>query len=139
MSKLPLKTIFVHFIGYLAVKGLSDLDLWSWVVDLDSRLFKQTKGKGFSFYGTLQTDGVGVSVIKQNFASRKGGRQKKAMVLDEAVPYVDSLVPIEQKCLEGRCVLVDPGRRDLLFCMHEYSEQTQRFSIVTPLARRRMN
>ncbi|KAI8370647.1 uncharacterized protein BYT42DRAFT_583174 [Radiomyces spectabilis] len=83
------------------VKGLSNLDLWSRVVDLDSRPFKQTKGKGLSFYGTLQTDGVGVSAIKQNFASRKGGREKKG----EDVP-----------CLEGRCVLVDPGRTDLLFC-----------------------
>ncbi|KAI8376372.1 uncharacterized protein BYT42DRAFT_574371 [Radiomyces spectabilis] len=91
-----------------SVKGLSNLDLWSRVVDLDSRPFKQTKGKGF--------------VIKQNFASRKGGRQQKAKVLDEDVPYVDSLAPIGQKCLEDRCMLVDPGRSDLLFCMHEYSE-----------------
>ncbi|KAI8388267.1 uncharacterized protein BYT42DRAFT_559524, partial [Radiomyces spectabilis] len=105
-----------------SVKGLSNLDLWSGVVDLDSRPFKQTKGEGLSFYGTLQTDGVAVSVIKQNVPSRKGGRQRKAKVQDEDVPYVDSLAPIEQKCLEGRCVLVDPGRRDLLFCMHEYSE-----------------
>ncbi|KAI8384717.1 uncharacterized protein BYT42DRAFT_563435 [Radiomyces spectabilis] len=108
------------------VKGLSNLDLWSRVVDLDSRPFKQTKGKGLSFYGTLQADGVGVSVIKQNFASRKGGRQKKAKVLDEDVPYVDSLTPIEQRCLESRCVLVDPGRRDLLFRMHQYSEPNYR-------------
>ncbi|KAI8368224.1 uncharacterized protein BYT42DRAFT_122957 [Radiomyces spectabilis] len=103
----------------------SNLDLWSRVVDLDSRPFKQTKGKGLSFFGTLQTDGVGVNVIKQNFPSRKAGRQKKAKVLDEDVPYVYSLA-IEQRCLEGRCVLVDPGRRDLLFCMHEYSEPNAR-------------
>ncbi|KAI8388857.1 uncharacterized protein BYT42DRAFT_632102 [Radiomyces spectabilis] len=52
--------------------------------------------------------------------------KKKAKVLDEDVPYVDSLAPIEQRCLEGRCVLVDLGRRDLLFCMHEYSEPNAR-------------
>ncbi|KAI8373045.1 uncharacterized protein BYT42DRAFT_579003, partial [Radiomyces spectabilis] len=99
-----------------SVNGLSNLDLWS------RRPFKQTKGKVLSFYGTLQTDGVGVSITKQNTPSRKGGRQKKIEVLEEDVPYVNSLAPTEQRA----AVLIDPGQRDLLFCMHEYSEPNAR-------------
>ncbi|KAJ2790968.1 hypothetical protein H4R20_006928, partial [Coemansia guatemalensis] len=35
--------------------------------------------------------------------------------------FIDKLPPKELKAIEGKCVLIDPGRGDLLFCMHENS------------------
>ncbi|KAJ2800670.1 hypothetical protein H4R20_003974 [Coemansia guatemalensis] len=35
--------------------------------------------------------------------------------------FIDKLPPKELEVIKGKCVLIDPGRGDLLFCMHENS------------------
>jgi hypothetical protein len=35
------------------------------------------------------------------------------------VPYITTVTAEEHQEIAGRCVTSDPGRRDLLFCVHE--------------------
>ena len=75
------------------------------------------------FRGTIYTDGVGISILKQNHDSKKkrsGGKQKKVYI-DDDVPYVHTLSKKQLLANTGKCILVDPGHRDMLHCMHESS------------------
>ncbi|KAG1457555.1 hypothetical protein G6F55_005862 [Rhizopus delemar] len=68
------------------------------------------------FQGTLETDGVGVSIIKQNTdksrKSPKPNTEKK--VDDNQTEHIEGLGQPDLKSIEGKCVLIDPGRRDLI-------------------------
>ncbi|KAI9486228.1 MAG: hypothetical protein EXX96DRAFT_592980 [Benjaminiella poitrasii] len=66
------------------------LTLWERVVDLNSAPFRYQEDGVLRFRGTIQTDGVGVR-------------------------YISDLSQEEHQLLVGRCVTVDPGRRDLLY------------------------
>ncbi|KAG1457122.1 hypothetical protein G6F56_006679 [Rhizopus delemar] len=83
----------------------------------------QVESRQLKFRGTIYTDGVGISILKQNHDSKKkrsGGKQKKVDI-DEDVPYVHTLSKEQLLADTGKCILVDPGRRNMLYCMHESS------------------
>ncbi|KAL0083838.1 hypothetical protein F4703DRAFT_1856984, partial [Phycomyces blakesleeanus] len=70
------------------------------------------------FRGTIQTDGVGISIIKQNKDTPKGPNPRRATTINpENFPYIHDLPPEQHKRIRGRCVLINHGRRDLLYCM----------------------
>jgi hypothetical protein len=71
------------------------------------------------FQGTLETDGVGVSIIKQNTgASRKSPKlNTEKKVGGNQTEHIEELGQADLKSTEGKCVLIDPGRRDLMYCM----------------------
>ncbi|KAK9708720.1 hypothetical protein K7432_009465 [Basidiobolus ranarum] len=76
------------------------------------------------FRSEKYTDGVGVSVLKQNNDTEKkgsSGTKSKSLASKEEFQYVEKLGREELKASVGNCVLNDPGRRDLLYCMHEES------------------
>ncbi|OZJ06846.1 hypothetical protein BZG36_00040 [Bifiguratus adelaidae] len=73
------------------------------------------------FRGTIQTDGVGVSIIKNTRDSNEAERATRAPVIEPDVPYVTTLGHRQHQQILGRCVTVDPGRRDLIYCVHETS------------------
>ncbi|KAG1054613.1 hypothetical protein G6F43_003387 [Rhizopus delemar] len=75
------------------------------------------------FQGTLETDGVGVSIIKQNTdTSRKSPKPNtEKKVDDNQTEHIEGLGQADLKSIEGKCVLIDPGRRDLMYCMKETS------------------
>ena len=98
----------------------SKFETWKIVVDLNKKAFKpQGINKSMCFQGFLQTDGVGVSIIKQNFEGYSPGSDGKSSKDD--TKYIESLTREEVKKTNGKCVLMDPGRRDLLYCMKEDS------------------
>lgn len=107
------------------------LDIWNQVVYLQKKALRR-QGT-ISFEGTIQTDGVGVSVIKQNFpTSRKqaGNKRRKDIDTDEnKVEYIEKLTSSQHAEIKGKCVLMDPNRRDLLYCMKETSS-TERKQIL---------
>ncbi|ORE13462.1 hypothetical protein BCV71DRAFT_278073 [Rhizopus microsporus] len=76
--------------------------------------------KFLHFEGTIETNGVGVSIIKQNVATT---RKKKN---DDDTRYIEALTPAELAKTSGKCVLVDPGQRDVLYCMKETSTAKQK-------------
>jgi hypothetical protein len=95
---------------------------WAKVLDLSSRPFKpQGADKSMLFRGSLQTDGVGVSIIKQDQDTKAGGPRKSRKRKKEQEKYISDLPMAELQQTAGKCVLIDPGRRDLLFVMHENS------------------
>ncbi|KAI9365630.1 hypothetical protein BD770DRAFT_376928 [Pilaira anomala] len=71
------------------------------------------------------TDGIAVSVIKQNEDTSKGNSSKSTLskIVDESIDYMEKLSLQEHVSTIGKCVLIDPGRRDLLYCMSENSEK----------------
>ncbi|ORE09603.1 hypothetical protein BCV72DRAFT_260721 [Rhizopus microsporus var. microsporus] len=84
----------------------------------------QSERKTTKFRGMLFTDGIDVSVLKQNDDTKKGGsgagRRTKA-VDEEDFKYVEKLEKEELLAGVGNCALIDPGRCNMLYCMHEES------------------
>lgn len=96
------------------------------------------KDKSLLFQGTIETDGVGVSVLKQSATTNKKAPVPKADEKNEeyVVPkYIESLNPTDLAMTMEKCVLIDPGRRDLLFRLKETSnlgrKQVMRYIKVT--------
>ncbi|KAI7907352.1 uncharacterized protein BX663DRAFT_495624, partial [Cokeromyces recurvatus] len=98
----------------------SNLDkgfIWSQIVSLSS---KGMKDQGAS--KSLNLMGVGVSMLKQNKESTKGGTRGTRLEEDDNFRYIHQLSKTELEETTGRCVLIDTGRRDMLYCMQENSE-----------------
>ncbi|KAI7904973.1 uncharacterized protein BX663DRAFT_484320 [Cokeromyces recurvatus] len=125
---ITLDTKIVH-LHILKKKGAytsqSKFETWGDVVDLGKKTFKrQGPDRLLRFQGTIETDGVGVSVVKQAFDV--GRKQLKVKAKDKGVDnkvidYIESIKPAELRQNEGKYVLMDPDRRDLLFCTKETS------------------
>jgi hypothetical protein len=98
------------------------MESWRQVVDLQARAFKP-QGENFSlvFRGSVYTDGVGVSVVKCNQEMRAGGTRIQWTGPASRETYIDHLSEDELLDTIGRTILIDPNRRDLIYCMHEYS------------------
>jgi hypothetical protein len=136
-QSLPLRNSFVP--GYLQIdttvlrknilhERSNDYSLegkmrsWRKVVNLNAKAFKtQASDHELKFRGSIQTDGVGVSVLKTNFDTRAGGPRRQSLQIKIREPNVADLSQEELHAAEGRCVLVDPNRRDIMYCMHEAS------------------
>ncbi|KAG0820739.1 hypothetical protein G6F19_012303 [Rhizopus arrhizus] len=102
----------------------SKFETWGAVVDLNKKAFKhQGFQKSLRFQGTLETDGVGVSIIKQNpDTSRKSPKLNTGKKVDgNQIEHIEGLGQVDLKSTEGKCALIDPGRRDLMYCMKETS------------------
>ncbi|KAI9362853.1 hypothetical protein BD770DRAFT_407920 [Pilaira anomala] len=98
--------------------------IWRKVLNLSSKPFKdQGLNSSMKFRGTIMTDGIGISVIKQNFDTSKGGTSntKASLVEDEELKYIEQISNEELRYTNGKCVFIDPGLRDLIYCMHEDS------------------
>lgn len=106
---------------------------------------KKQFDKSLCFQGTILTDGVDTTILKQNVepGSRQNNdtstsytaassRKRKSRNSEEGVEdveefrYVGKLTQEELKKLEGKCVLAGHGRRDILFCMKETSTAVNR-------------
>ena len=85
---------------------------WAKFVNLRMPIFW---GQGGMHFGNMiQTDGIGVSVLQRgNFDVGFNPEQGEA----PEFPYITApgVLPLDN------CVVIDPGRRDMLFCMHENS------------------
>ncbi|KAI7896240.1 uncharacterized protein EV154DRAFT_435263 [Mucor mucedo] len=87
------KILCQNILGRRWTNRQDKIALWRELINLNSDALKHQENGELQFKGTIQTDGVGVTYISQEIAQ-------------ETV---------------GRCVTIDPGRRDLLFCVHENS------------------
>ena len=104
------------------------MESWGKVVDLNCKAMKaQGMPDDIKFRGTLHTDGVGVTVIKTNEDTRAGGPRHQINRRTEKEPNITDLSITELRATTGQCVLIDPNRRDLLFCMHENSTPEEPF------------
>ncbi|KAG1039418.1 hypothetical protein G6F43_012505 [Rhizopus delemar] len=102
----------------LQSKTGSKFETWGAVVDLNKKAFEhQGFQKSLRFQGTLETDGIGVSIIKQNTdTSRKSSKPNTEKKIDgNQTEHIEGLGQADLKSTEGNCVLIDPGRRDLMY------------------------
>ncbi|KAI8055709.1 hypothetical protein BDF22DRAFT_617894 [Syncephalis plumigaleata] len=95
-------------------------EYWDEAVDLNSEPLKKQMGGKLKFLGSIETDGVGVTVIKE-IEEGRGARSAAKKAAKESMRYITELSEEERKAIKDKCVAVDPGRRDLLFCVHEKS------------------
>ncbi|KAG1438886.1 hypothetical protein G6F56_012487 [Rhizopus delemar] len=111
-------------LGNSVISHLEKDVIWESVLNMQSKGMRpQGESQQLMFRGTVYTDGVGISILKQNHDSKKkrsGGKQKKVDI-DDDVPYVHTLSKKQLLANTGKCILVDPGHRDMLHCMHESS------------------
>ncbi|KAJ2714405.1 hypothetical protein H4R19_001746 [Coemansia spiralis] len=131
--------------------GVDMKDAWGLVVDLDHKAFRPSGGldpdKRRRFWGSVETDGMSVSIIKKTSdekeayrgcqhlepgqeprdkrrkrTNRKRKRGADAAALPRAdIPYIHQVPQAELQATAGRCLLLDPGRRDRLHGIHEDS------------------
>jgi hypothetical protein len=143
----PLRTTFIpcymtldsKIIHYHVLKSKKNLktgskfETWGAVVDLNKKTFKhQGFQKSLRFQGTLETDGVGVSIIKQNTdTSRKLPKPNTKKKVDgNQTEHIEGLGQADLKSTEGKCVLIDPGRWDLMYCMKEASTVEEKQTLI---------
>jgi hypothetical protein len=88
--------------------------------------------KPLRFQGILETDGVSVSIIKQNTdTSRKSPKPNAEKKVDgNQTEHIEGLDQADLKSTEGKCVLIDPGRRDLMYCMKETSTVEEKQTLI---------
>ena len=94
------------------------------VVDLDSKALKPQEGGQLRFRETIQTDGVGVTVLKKRL-DKQTMYTARFTVEYEDTSYITNLTRRNHQEISGRCVAVDPGRRDMLYFVHEDSTPEQ--------------
>ncbi|KAG2207225.1 hypothetical protein INT47_012278 [Mucor saturninus] len=94
-----------HLVAYDSKRSKLDKTyIWGKVLNLSSKPFK------------------GVSIVKQNFDTSKGGTGSiKTRLVDEEFKYIEQIPKDELLATTQKCVFIDSGRRDLLYCMHENS------------------
>lgn len=154
----PLRTSFIpayvtvdtlimnyHILGSKSFKEEKTV-IWDKILNMKYKALKKQKAdKSLCFQGMMLTDGVSVTVLKQNFASgrrrkmdvvvaseepssSKGRKNKRTKTVDDddGFRYIEDLTAEELKETKDRCVLIDPGRRDILYCMKESSTISNR-------------
>uniref|UniRef100_A0A6C0CSH1 Transposase n=1 Tax=viral metagenome TaxID=1070528 RepID=A0A6C0CSH1_9ZZZZ len=89
-------------------------EVWNRLFNLDKRIFRQ---KNYHFNFTLQTDGVGVSLL---FVHRdyNGRKSCPCCATDDSYPfhYVEDLYDEQLESLKGRNIVgADPGKFNLLY------------------------
>ncbi|KAI9256066.1 hypothetical protein EDC94DRAFT_586909 [Helicostylum pulchrum] len=148
---LDSKIVHFHILKYkTAPNAKNKFQTWGAAVKLKDKAFKsQGPERSLRFQGTLETDGVGVSVLKQNTdtdrrpsnanISRKSANVKTTDEEIENTKYIEHLTREELNEINGKCVLMDPGRRDLLYCMKETSTSREKqTSIYTKMERSKL-
>ncbi|KAG1034421.1 hypothetical protein G6F43_013414 [Rhizopus delemar] len=133
---MTLDSKIIHYHILKSKKNLktgSKFETWDAVVDLNKKAFKhQGFQKNLRFQGTLETDGVSVSIIKQNTdTSRKSPKTNTEKKVDgNQTEHIEGLGQADLKSTEGKCVLIDPGRRDLMYCMKETSTVEEKQTLI---------
>ncbi|KAG0163490.1 hypothetical protein DFQ29_003060 [Apophysomyces sp. BC1021] len=88
-------------------------------LDVDQKPFRD-HGR-FFFNGTIETDGYDLSIILQDQRTQAEGAIRRFYPPPEEIPYIDEIGEDDFPD-PGRTVVCDPGRRDLLYMVHETSE-----------------
>ncbi|CEP17069.1 hypothetical protein [Parasitella parasitica] len=129
---LDAKIIHHHILKNKKVLKMEDkFEAWGRVVNLEKKAFKQQGiEKSLRFQGTLETDGVGVSIIKQSTETNRKSPSTKTQVDDVKTKHIEELDRAELNSTVGRCVLIDPGRRDIMYCMKEGSTVEERQNLI---------
>ncbi|KAG1376449.1 hypothetical protein G6F61_007586 [Rhizopus arrhizus] len=111
----------------------SKFETWGAAVDLNKKAFEhQGLQKSLLFQGTLETDGVSVSIIKQNTdTNKKSPKPNTETKMDSnQTEHIEGLGQADLKSTEGKRVLIDSGKRDLMYCMKETSTVEEKQTLI---------
>jgi hypothetical protein len=112
----------LYFLNDNNPRMANEMESWREVVDLQARAFKfQAENSSLVFRGSVYTDGVGVSIVKCNQETRGGWARIQWTGPASRETYIDDLSEEELLDTIGRTVAADPNRRNLIYCIHEYS------------------
>ncbi|KAJ1781338.1 hypothetical protein LPJ59_007069, partial [Coemansia sp. RSA 2399] len=95
-------------------------DIWSQFLDLSSKAVRSQKASDFTF--TIQTDGVSITVLKDDPKRVDKSKRKCKPKGFKEFPYVTDLTAAELAEIADNCVYFDPGRRDILHGIYNNSE-----------------
>jgi hypothetical protein len=112
-----------HILGAKSFKEEKS-NIWHKIMNMKYKALKKQKAdNSLCFQGMMQTGGVTVTVLKQNFdtARRQQNKKSKSADDDEGYTYIESMTKEQLKQTQEKCALIDPGRRDILYCMKESS------------------
>ncbi|ORE09056.1 hypothetical protein BCV72DRAFT_321325 [Rhizopus microsporus var. microsporus] len=115
---------------------------WGSVVNTNNKAFKdQGMNISLCFQDTIETDGVGASIIKQNTTiNRKMAQPKtKYKESEDVARYMESLIQEELNEAKSMCVLMDSERRDLLHCMETSTAQNKQVMVYTKMTRTKVS
>jgi hypothetical protein len=105
-------------------------ELWSQVLDLKDKVFREKKGLGLTFDGSITTNGHAVNVhfkkpgIKYGFKRSKKSKEKLRQELKAS--YVEENLGVLKE--NPNIVVIDPNRRDLLYCRGLQEGKTFRYT-----------
>ena len=120
------------------VTPTNHMHLWGRVVNLKNKAFRPLRGGTYEFRGSILTDGISVSVILQlqSAAGGKCGKRKRSDKKKKEERYItDPGFRIEIR--KKKVVVIDPNKRDLVFCMHEDSKSEHPMTMRYTSSRRR--
>jgi len=92
--------------------------IWNDYFRMDKKVFHGSKEYSFNY--TLQTDGIGVSLLfkHNNLKDKKYGSKVKEV--DDSIPYIDHLSDAQLDILKNKkIVTADPGKLYLLYMMDD--------------------
>ncbi|KAG1136474.1 hypothetical protein G6F37_011988 [Rhizopus arrhizus] len=97
--------------------GINKMNLWVEILGMNSAALKPQELHVLRFRETIQIDSVGVAVLKKRQV-RKHQCIGLQNIFVEPEPYITDLNAQQHGEITGRCVTIDSGRRDLLYCVH---------------------
>lgn len=93
-------------------------DVWDTHFRMNRRILRKQTGYAFNY--TLQTDGVGCSLlfIRNDYKDKKYGTRIEAF--EETIPYIDDVSDYQLEILRGKKIITaDPGRKYLMYMMDD--------------------
>ncbi|KAJ2537582.1 hypothetical protein EV175_006679, partial [Coemansia sp. RSA 1933] len=93
--------------------------VWRAVLNYNAKPFKVRANSKFA--KSIMTDGVSLSILRKVWQEQPEEQLPEEQLQQDDCPYIEDIPSSKLAGTAGRCVLIDPGRRDLLYCMKETS------------------
>jgi hypothetical protein len=92
--------------------------VWNDYFRMDKKVFRESKEYSFNY--TLQTDGVGVSLLFKHNTLKDKKYGSKVKEVDDSIPYLDHLSDTQLDIMKNKkIVTADPGKLYLLYMMDD--------------------
>ncbi|KAL0088851.1 hypothetical protein J3Q64DRAFT_1882119 [Phycomyces blakesleeanus] len=110
-SSIDTKILYQQLLRRTWSEELDKLELWGIVVDLDENDFRDQQNGVMKFRGIIQTNGVGIFIIKQNQGTTQEPCSRRTTTINpEDIPYSHDLSPEQHERIRGRCSTAETPR-----------------------------
>ena len=84
-------------------------EIWNHVFKMDKKVFNVTKKSNYIFSGSIQTDGISISILHEQVVNELP-KKSKEMYIDE----ISNSLKMELK--DKNIISIDPNKQDLIYC-----------------------